>query len=176
MKKSWIPIIGGGVLIVGLAAGGASSANPDEIKVRHGTIRIEDQIEADYPYLEKLTSDQAVRKVLDTIQGRVLKVKLENADGFLVYDIEMVSTDNALMDIKVDAGSGELLSVHEESAGEENCASGEHGSHRNGMAQQAQGSPDDGFSRVGEARVERSHGHVGPGDAPLRFYSVRLMP
>ena len=47
MKKKWINIIGSGVLVIGLALAGASLAKSDDSGVRDGTIRIENQVEAD---------------------------------------------------------------------------------------------------------------------------------
>ena len=85
MKKKWIAIIGSGVLVIGLAVAGASFADSDEVKVRAGTIRIENQAEIDFPTLARITHDQAVQKALAAVKGQVLKTELEDENGFLVY-------------------------------------------------------------------------------------------
>jgi hypothetical protein len=72
MNKKWITIIGSGVLVIGLA--GASFANSDEAEVRDGTIRIENQTEADFPTLAKITHNQAVQKAwaLSTLDSVII--------------------------------------------------------------------------------------------------------
>jgi len=127
MNKKWIAIIGSGILATGLAVAGASFAKSDDSEVRDGTIRLEKQVEADFPALAKLTFDQAVQKALDAVQGKVLKTELENENGFLVYGVEVVTADKAIVDVKVDAGSGKVLAMDRDKADEEEHESGEHG-------------------------------------------------
>jgi len=126
MNKKWIAIIGSGVLIIGLAVAGASFAKSDDSDVRGGTIRLNRQAEADFPALAKLTFDQAVQKALEAVQGQVLKTELEDENGFLVYGVEVVTADKAIMDVKVDAGSGKILAMDRDRADEKNHESGEH--------------------------------------------------
>jgi hypothetical protein len=118
MNKKWIVIIGSGALIVGLAVGGASFAESGDSEVRDGTIRLKKQVEADSPALAKLTSDQAVQKALNAVQGRVLKMELENENGFLIYGVEVVTADKAIVDVKVDAGIGKVLAMDQDKADE----------------------------------------------------------
>jgi hypothetical protein len=125
MKKKWIAMIGSGVLVIGLAVGGESFADSDEAEVRGGTIRIKNQGEADFPTLAKITHDQAVQKALAAVQGRVLKTELEDENGFLVYGVEVVAADKAIVDVKVDAGSGKVLAMDRDEADKH-----EHGGYR----------------------------------------------
>ena len=127
MNKKWIAIIGSGVIAIGLAVAGASIARSDNSEIRDGTIRLEKQAETDFPALAKLTSDQAVAKALDAVKGKVLKTELENENGFLVYGIEVVTADKAIVDVKVDAGSGKVLAMDRDKADDEEHESGEHG-------------------------------------------------
>jgi hypothetical protein len=126
MNKKWITMIGCGVLITGLAVAGTNFAKSDDSDVRGGTILTEKQAEADFPALAKLTFDQAVTKALGAVQGKVLKTELENENGFLVYGVEVVTPDRAIVDIKVDAGSGKVLAMDRDEADEEDHESGEH--------------------------------------------------
>ena len=119
MKKKWINIIGSGVLVIGLALAGASLAKSDDSGVRDGTIRIENQVEADFPALAKITWNQAVQKALSAVHGQVLKTELEDENGFLVYGIEVVTADKAIVDVKVDAGSGKVLAMDRDKADDE---------------------------------------------------------
>ena len=127
MNKKWIAIIGSGVLVTGLAVAGASFAKSDDSEIRDGTIRLEKQVEADFPALAKLTSDQAVTKALDAVKGKVLKTELENENGFLVYGVEVVTADKAIVDVKVDAGSGKVLAMDRDKADDEEHETGEPG-------------------------------------------------
>jgi hypothetical protein len=119
MKKKWTVIVASSALIIGIAATGASFANWDGSDIHNGTIRVEKQSEADFPSLATISTDQAVQKALATVQGQVLKMELEEENGFLVYGVEVVRADKAIMDVKVDAGSGEVLAVERDKADEE---------------------------------------------------------
>lgn len=126
MNKKWIAIIGSGVLVAGLAFAGVSFAISDDSDVRDGTIRLEKQVEADFPGLAKLTSDQAVASALDAVQGKVLKMELENESGFLVYGIEVVTSDKAIVEVKVDAGSGKVLAMGRDNTDDDDQEAGGH--------------------------------------------------
>jgi uncharacterized membrane protein YkoI len=125
MHKRWITIIGSGVLVTSLAVVGASFAKTDDSEVRGGTIRIGKQVEADFPALAKLSSDQAVQKALAAVQGKVLKTELENENGFLIYGVEFVTADKTIMEVKVDAGSGKVLAMTPDKKDNEGHESGE---------------------------------------------------
>lgn len=127
MKKKWIAIIGSGVLVTGLAVAGAGFAKSESGEVRGGTIRIEKQSEAEFPSMAKISMDQAVQKALVSVQGQVLKTELEDENGFLVYGIEVVSADKSVVDVKVDAGAGNVLAMDRDMADGEGHESGEHG-------------------------------------------------
>ena len=111
MKKKWMALIAGGASVIGIAAAGACFANWDDSEIHNGTIRIEKHSEADFPSMATISMDQAVRKALATVQGHVLKTELEEENGFLVYGVEVVGADKTIEDVKVDAGSGEVLAV-----------------------------------------------------------------
>jgi len=119
-------IVGSGVLITGLAVGGASFAKSDNSKVRSGTIRLENQVEAEFPAITGITLDQATKKALNAVQGQVLRTELEDENGFLVYGVEVVTADKTIVDVKVDAGSGNVLAMDRDQADEEEHESGEH--------------------------------------------------
>lgn len=109
MDKKYMAWIGAGTLIATLAMGGESFARSDRNGVREGTIRLRQYSEADFPSLAKVTPDQAVQSALGAENGKVLKMELENENGFLVYGVEIVTADKSIVDVKVDAGSGKVL-------------------------------------------------------------------
>lgn len=130
MKKRWIPIAGSGVLITSIAVAGATFVEQDNGDVRNGTIRIEKQLEADFPTLAKITPDQAVQKALAGTKGQVLKTELEDENGFLVYGVEIVTPDKSIVDVKVDAGSGKVLAMDRDTPDDEDHESGGNNSDR----------------------------------------------
>lgn len=119
MKKKWIAIVGSGALVVGMAVAGVSFAKSEDNEIRNGTIRIEKQSEAEFPSMAKISMDQAVQQALASVQGQVLKTELEDEDGFLVYGVEVVGTDKAIVEVKVDAGSGKVLAMERDKADDE---------------------------------------------------------
>ncbi len=102
---------GVGTLFLSIAAAGVSLAGSHETEIHNGTIRIEKQPEAEFPSMAKISMDQAVQQALASVQGQVLKTELEDENGFLVYGIEVVTADKTVMDVKVDAGSGKVLTM-----------------------------------------------------------------
>ena len=88
--------------------------DPKETPI-HGTIRLpsEGNQEAAQASLAKLTVQQAVNAALSSQSGTVRRVELQNEDGFLVYNVELVQ------EIKVDAGNGSILRIDDDSAGRE---------------------------------------------------------
>jgi uncharacterized membrane protein YkoI len=119
MKKKWIAIIGTGALATGLIVAGASFAKWEGEEVTNGTVRVENQSEAEFPAMAKITMDQAVQRAMARVPGQVLKTELEEENGFLVYGIEMVTGDRTMVKVMVDAGSGNVLASEQDKADNE---------------------------------------------------------
>ncbi|HHB75097.1 MAG TPA: peptidase M4 [Desulfobulbus sp.] len=100
-----------------LQVGISSAANKDQ-QLKSGTIRVQ-QDESAYPGLAQITLEQAKDAALSNVQGEVLKIQLEDEDGFLVYGVEIVAPDKSISDVKVDAGNGKVLRVDKDSADNE---------------------------------------------------------
>ena len=132
MKKKWIAIVGCGVFVTGLAGVGECFEKPDNHEVSGGTIRIKNQVEADFPGMAKLTFDQSAQKALDAVPGKVLKVNLENENGFLVYGVEVVAADKNITEVMVDAGSGKILAMEHDQADRDGQKLGEQGEEEDG--------------------------------------------
>ena len=101
------------MLVVFLGAGAMSSAHGDaeNREVRNGSIPIDHRLESQFPDLAKIDYIQAVQAALAECKGKVLKVELENENDFLVYSVDVVTPDNSIMDVKVDAGTGAVLAM-----------------------------------------------------------------
>jgi uncharacterized membrane protein YkoI len=101
------------MLVVFVGAGAMSSAHGDaeNREVRNGSIPIDRHLESQFPDLAKIDYIQAIQAALAECKGKVLKVELENENDFLVYSVDVVTPDNSIMDVKVDAGSGAVLAM-----------------------------------------------------------------
>ena len=91
--------------------------DPKETTI-HGTIELpnEGNQEAAQASLAKLTVRQAISAAVSRQSGTVLRVELQNKDGFLVYNVELASADKKVHEIKVDAGDGSILRIDVDSA------------------------------------------------------------
>lgn len=127
MKNKWMVVAGSAVLLACLALGGNSFAESDRGEIQNGTIRIENRSEADFPDMARITLEQAIQTAHTEVQGQVLKAELEDEDGFLDYNIEVVTADRNILEVKVDAGSGKVLAKEmdrtdqDNHEAEENC-------------------------------------------------------
>ena len=57
----------------------------------------------------KITPGQAKSAALAQVSGTVRTVELENEGGSLVYGVEIKTADGSVREVKVDAGSGQIL-------------------------------------------------------------------
>ena len=122
MNKKWIAVIGTGALIIGIAITRVSFAESDDNDIRNGTIRTDEQSEAEFPSM-----GEAVQKAQASVQGQILKTELDNENGFLVFGVEVVTADKAIVDVKINAGSGKILSMDKDKADEADHEYGDQG-------------------------------------------------
>ncbi|MDI6865361.1 PepSY domain-containing protein [Thermodesulfovibrio yellowstonii] len=106
MKK--ILMLIGGILLVGFIALGAVYAQQAGIA---GSIKVSDREEAKFAEKAAISMDDAVNAALKQVPGKVLKVELENENGYLVYGVEIVKADKTIADVKIDAGNGKVLKI-----------------------------------------------------------------
>jgi len=94
------------------------------IQGSQGSIRLPNEAnqEAAQADLASITAEQAIATAKSSPQGsggKLLRVELQNEDGFLVYNVELVSPDKKVREIKVDAGANTILRVDVDSADRE---------------------------------------------------------
>jgi uncharacterized membrane protein YkoI len=58
----------------------------------------------------KITPEDAKKSALAEVPGKVVKVSLDNENGYVVYSVE-IATDTGVKDVKVDAGNGHVLYI-----------------------------------------------------------------
>ena len=103
------------IALASLIQSGMSFAGNSEETITNGTIRVQ-QEEAAYPGLATVTMEQAKDVALANVEGEVLKIELENENGFLVYGVEIVTPEKLITEIKVDAGNGDILLVEKDTS------------------------------------------------------------
>jgi hypothetical protein len=88
----------------------AEPANETPIR---GTVALpnQDGQRATYASLAKITFQQALDAALSRQNGKAIKAELQDEDGFLVYNVEVVTSDQKRHEVKVDAGNGSVLRV-----------------------------------------------------------------
>jgi uncharacterized membrane protein YkoI len=80
-------------------------------------------VRADDDYLEAkrlrnrgeiMSLEEIMQHVRKVYPGRILEVELENEEGHIIYELEILGTDSIVREIYIDARNGELLSVEED--------------------------------------------------------------
>lgn len=116
MKKHVVALIGSSALVISLATAGIVFAHEGDSQRISGSIPVSSQAEAGYPAMAKITFDQVMQGAIESTPGKVLKVGLKEEDGFLVYRVEVVTPDQTIMEVTLDAGNGKVLATHQDKA------------------------------------------------------------
>ncbi len=109
--KRWIAVVSVALAVLlttGVALMNAQPAN------QKGSIQISNKDEAQVAEMAKITLHSAMNEALKQVQGKVLKVELENENGYLVYGVEIAKPDHQIVDVKVDAGNGKILKIDQD--------------------------------------------------------------
>ncbi len=64
----------------------------------------------------KVTIDQAVKTASEKVPGTVIEAELEHKHNQLVWEVEVVTAENKVMEVHIDAESGVVIDVEEEKA------------------------------------------------------------
>jgi uncharacterized membrane protein YkoI len=64
----------------------------------------------------KVTIEQAVKTASEKVQGKIIEAELDKKHNKLVWEVEIVTTENKVMEVHVDAESGVVIDVEEEHA------------------------------------------------------------
>jgi uncharacterized membrane protein YkoI len=62
----------------------------------------------------KVTIDEAIKTASEKVPGKVVEAELEKKHNTLVWEVEVVTAENKVMEVHIDAGSGAVISVEEE--------------------------------------------------------------
>ena len=64
----------------------------------------------------KVTIDQAIKTASEKVPGKVVEAELEKKHGTLVWEVEVVTAENKVMEVHIDAESGAVIDAEEEKA------------------------------------------------------------
>ncbi|HKU53251.1 MAG TPA: PepSY domain-containing protein [Nitrospira sp.] len=59
----------------------------------------------------KITIDQAIKSATERVPGKVIEAELEKKHDRTVWEVEVVSADNKIAEVHVDAMSGAIIDV-----------------------------------------------------------------
>ena len=76
-----------------------------------GSIKLYKIDESTYPDMAKITFDHAVSIGLKECPGKLLDVELDQAEGYLFYELDIVTAKNNIMEILIDPGNGNIIRV-----------------------------------------------------------------
>jgi len=62
----------------------------------------------------KVTIDQAIKTASEKVPGKVVEAELEKKHGTLVWEVEVVTAENKVMEVHIDAESGAVIDVEDE--------------------------------------------------------------
>ena len=62
----------------------------------------------------KVTIDQAIKTALEKVPSKAVEAELEKKHDKLVWEVEVVTAENKLMEVHIDAESGAVIDVEEE--------------------------------------------------------------
>ncbi|MDH4098780.1 MAG: PepSY domain-containing protein [Nitrospira sp.] len=65
----------------------------------------------------KVTIDQAIKTALEKVAGKVVEAELEKKHNKIVWEVEVVTAENKLMEVHIDAATGAVIDVEEEKPG-----------------------------------------------------------
>lgn len=62
----------------------------------------------------KVTIDQAIKTASEKVPGTVVEAELEKKHDKLIWEVEVVTAENKVMEVHIDAESGAVIDVEEE--------------------------------------------------------------
>jgi uncharacterized membrane protein YkoI len=61
----------------------------------------------------KVTIDQAIKTASDKVAGKVVEAELEKKHDKIVWEVEVVTAENKVMEVHIDAASGAVIDTEE---------------------------------------------------------------
>jgi len=83
-------------------------------EVQSGSVRVKDDDDATMAGQAGLTSSEAAKIATTALPGKVIETKLDDENGYLIWEVEIIGTDGHETEFKIDAGNGRLLAAANE--------------------------------------------------------------
>jgi uncharacterized membrane protein YkoI len=64
----------------------------------------------------KVTIDQAIKTASEKVSGKIIEAELETTHHKLVWEVDIVTADKKVMEVHIDAETGAVIDVEEETA------------------------------------------------------------
>ncbi|HHD78140.1 MAG TPA: hypothetical protein ENK98_00630, partial [Epsilonproteobacteria bacterium] len=112
----------------GLVYAGDIEVNDDkgkDVEVKSSIQMHKNASEADEVKAAKVGIDEVLANVKAKFSGKIIKVELDNEDGNLIYEAEVFQNDGKMLDVVVDAGTGQVLTSSVDKADHEEDDEGE---------------------------------------------------
>ena len=62
----------------------------------------------------KVTIEQAIKTATGKVSGKVVEAELEKKHNTLAWEVEIVTAENKIMEVHIDANTGAVIDVEEE--------------------------------------------------------------
>jgi len=92
-------------------------------EVQSGSVQAKDEGEKAMAARAKITSSEAARIAQTALPGKVIETQLDDENGYLVWEVEVIGDQGQEAQLKIDAGDGRLLAVEAGEQGEHEGAS-----------------------------------------------------
>ena len=116
MKRT-AKILSAVTMVASLAAGTAFATGaiklPDEVKSSSVKLPRGVEKQAEFVRYARVTQQQAEAAALAVMPGKVVKAKLDDEDGYLVWQVD-VQHDRGTTEFAVDAGNAKVLAAEDE--------------------------------------------------------------
>jgi uncharacterized membrane protein YkoI len=76
---------------------------------------------AEMAAVAKVTIDQAVKTASEKVSGKVIEAELEHKHNKVVWEVEVVTAEDKVMEVHIDADTGTVIDVEEEKAKPKNA-------------------------------------------------------
>ena len=107
MDKKTVIIAGAVIAIVGVVGGMVWSAEKEKAKGSEANQEIALATSA------KITIDEAMKTALENFPGKIIEAELETKQDKTVWEVEILTAEQGVMVVHVDADSGAVISTEE---------------------------------------------------------------
>ncbi len=98
----------------GFAVKGVVALEQLPAEVRAGSIKIKDDDERAMASQARITSSGAARIATTALPGKVVKTEMEDENGYLIWEVEVIGSKGKETKLKIDAGNGYLLAAEKD--------------------------------------------------------------